>query len=65
MFPGRQRHVLIREMNEQTAVPNVSNYEKKIEWSDRETWGVMGKLLFEDGQGKLPGGGDIVPSCEG
>ena len=33
-------------MNEQTVVPNVSNYEKKIEWSDRETQGVMGKLLL-------------------
>ena len=40
-------------------MPNVSNYEKKIEGSDRETQGVIGEANVEDGQGKLPGGGYI------
>ena len=53
-----KRHVLIREMNEQTAVPNVSNYEKKIEWSDRETRGWWGSHC-SGWSGKLPGEGDI------
>ena len=52
-------------MNEQIAVPNVSNYEKKIEWSDRETREVMGKLLLRMIRESFLEEVTFVPSCEG
>ena len=52
-------------MNEQTAVPNVSNYDKKIEWSDRETREVMGKLLLRMIRESFLEEVTFVPSCEG